>query len=154
MSGLYRWAPPTWIFFHTFAAKVNKQFFEANRDQCLSIIKMTCSSLPCPECTGHATTFMNTVNGNNVKTKEDLINMLFTFHNTVNRRVGKAQFTKESLVMYNSYRIDVALVNFIKGYSAKYGSIMSGIISTLGKRRSTAKAILNWMQTNWKYFQT
>ena len=80
--------------------------------------------------------------------------MLFTFHNTVNRRIGKAQFTKESLVMYNSYRIDVALVNFIKGYSAKYGSIMSGIISTLGKRRSTAKAILNWMQTNWKYFQT
>ena len=33
MSGLYRkWAPPTWIFFHTFAAKINKQFFEANRE--------------------------------------------------------------------------------------------------------------------------
>jgi hypothetical protein len=114
---------------------------------------MTCSSLPCPECTGHATTFMNTVNGNNVKTKEDLINMLFTFHNTVNRRVGKAQFTKESLVMYNSYRIDVALVNFIKGYSAKYGSIMSGIISTLGKRQSTARAIRSWMKNNWNNFQ-
>ena len=108
MSGLYRWAPPTWIFFHTFAAKVNKQFFEANRGQCLSIIKMACSCLPCPECTGHATTFMKTVNGNNVKTKEDLINMLFTFHNTVNKRLGKSQFTKESLVMYNSYRIDIA----------------------------------------------
>ena len=83
MSGLYRWAHPTWIFFHTFAAKVNKQFFEANRDQCLSIIKMTCGCLPCPECTGHATAFMKTVNGNNVKTKEDLINMLFTFHSYI-----------------------------------------------------------------------
>jgi len=154
MSGLYRWAHPTWNFFHTFAAKVNKQFFEANRDQCLSIIKMACYCLPCPECTVHATTFMKTVNGNNIKTKEDLINMLFTFHNTVNRRLGKSQFTKSSLVMYNSYRIDVAMVNFIKGYSSKYGSIMSGMISTLGKRRSTAKAILGWMRANWNYFQT
>jgi hypothetical protein len=154
MSGLYRWAPPTWIFFHTFAAKVNKQFFEANRDQCLSIIKMACSCLPCPECTRHATHFLKTVNGNNVKTKEKLIDMLFTFHNTVNRRVGKAQFTKESLVIYNNYRIDIALVNFSSGYSSKYGSIMSGMISTLGKRQSIAKAIMGWMKNNWKYFQT
>jgi len=154
MSGLFRWAPPTWIFFHTFAAKVNKQFFEANRDQCLSIIKMVCGCLPCHKCTGHATTFMKTVNRNNVKTKEDLINMLFTFHNTVNRRLGKSQFTEGALVMYDNYRIDVALVNFINGYSSKYGSIMSGMISTLGKRQSTAKAIQGWMQNNWRYFQT
>ena len=80
--------------------------------------------------------------------------MLFTFHNTVNRRVGKAQFTKESLVIYNNYRIDIALVNFSSGYSSKYGSIMSGMISTLGKRQSIAKAIMGWMKNNWKYFQT
>ena len=154
MSGLYRWAPPTWIFFHTFAAKVNKHFFEANRDQCLSIIKMACSCLPCPECTRHATHFLATVSGNTIKTKEDLIEMLFVFHNSVNRRLGKSQFTKESLVMYNNYRIDISLVNFINGYSSKYGSIMSGIISTLGKRKSIAKAIQGWMQNNWNYFQT
>jgi len=153
MSGLYRWAPPTWAFFHTFAAKVNKQFFEANRDQCLSIIKMACNCLPCPECTRHAIHFFTRVNRNTVKTKEDLILMLFDFHNSVNRRLGKAQFTKESLVMYNNYRIDIALVNFINGYSSKYGSIMSGIISTLGKRQSTARAIRSWMKNNWNNFQ-
>ena len=27
MSGITRWGPPTWIFFHTFAAKINKTFF-------------------------------------------------------------------------------------------------------------------------------
>lgn len=153
MSGLYRWAPPTWIFFHTFAAKVNKQFFEANREQCLSIIKMSCYCLPCPECTRHAAHFLTRVNQNTVKTKEDLILMLFDFHNSVNRRLGKAQFTKESLVMYNNYRIDIALVNFISGYSSKYGSIMSGIISTLGKRQSIARAIQTWMKNNWNNFQ-
>jgi len=134
MSGLYRWAPPTWIFFHTFAAKVNKQFFEANRDQCLSIIKMACSCLPCPECTRHAVHFLATVNGNTVKTKEDLIELVFSFHNSVNQRLGKSKFDKGSVIMYKNYRIDIALVNFINGYSSKYGTIMSGTISTLGKR--------------------
>jgi hypothetical protein len=154
MSGLYRWAPPTWIFFHTFAAKVNKQFFEANRNQCLSIIKMACSCLPCPECTRHASHFLATANETTIKTKEELIEMLFVFHNTVNRRLGKSQFTKSSLVMYDSYRIDIAFINFINGYSSKYGSIMSGMISTLGKRKSIAKGIQRWMQSNWDYFQT
>ena len=114
---------------------------------------MACNCLPCPECTQHAIHFLTRVNGNTVKTKEDLILMLFDFHNSVNRRLGKAQFTKESLVMYNNYRIDIALVNFINGYSSKYGSIMSGIISTLGKRQSTARAIRSWMKNNWNNFQ-
>ena len=76
MSGIRRWAPPTWIFFHTFAAKINKTFFEQNRAQCLEIIKMICSCLPCPESTKHAIQFMKRVNMHTVRTKEELINML------------------------------------------------------------------------------
>jgi len=153
MSGVYRWAPPTWIFFHTFAAKINDEFFKKNRHQCLQIIKMTCSCLPCSECTKHATKFMNTVNSDNVKTKEDLINMLFIFHNTVNNRLYKKQFSKESLVMYNGYRMDIALINFINGFAGKYGSIMGGMVSTLGKRKAIAKGIQNWLKTHWNFFQ-
>uniref|UniRef100_A0A6C0C4G5 thiol oxidase n=1 Tax=viral metagenome TaxID=1070528 RepID=A0A6C0C4G5_9ZZZZ len=153
MSGLYRWAPPTWIFFHTFAAKINKIFFETNRDQCLNIIKMVCSCLPCPECTKHAIKFMNNVDSRNVKTKEDLINMLFTFHNTVNARLGKSQFPKESLVMYTQYRMDITLVNFVNGFSGKYGSIMGGMISTLGKRKSIANGMQDWLRKHWNFFQ-
>jgi len=153
MSGLSRWAPPTWIFFHTFAAKVDSKFFEDNTEQCLSIIKMTCHCLPCPECTRHAIHFLTRVNKNTVKTKEELISLLLDFHNSVNARLGKSQFPKESVVQYNNYRIDFALVNFIAGFSSKYGSIMSGRISTLGKRRSIAKAINGWLRDHWQHFQ-
>ena len=131
MSGITRWAPPTWIFFHTFAAKINKTFFEQNRAQCLEIIKMICSCLPCPECTKHAIQFMKRVNMHTVRTKEELINMLYIFHNQVNIRTYKKPAPREILKTYNSYRIDVAYINFINGYPAKYGSIMSGL-STLG----------------------
>ena len=153
MSGLSRWAPPTWIFFHTFAAKINKEFFELHRDQCLSIIKMSCHCLPCPECTRHAIHYLARVNSNTIKTKEDLIEMLLDFHNAVNRRLGKAQFSKESVGMYKNFRIDLALVNFINGFSGKYGSIMSGMISTLGKRRGIATSINQWMKKHWHFFQ-
>ena len=76
MSGIRRWAPPTWIFFHTFAAKINKTFFEQNRSACLEIIKLICSCLPCPDCTKHAIHFMRRVNANTVRTKEELIDIL------------------------------------------------------------------------------
>ena len=88
MSGIYQWAPPTWIFFHYFANKINEKFFISNRKECLDIIKLICNNLPCTECTKHAKRFMLTVNETNIKTKQDLINMLFCFHNIVNKRLG------------------------------------------------------------------
>jgi hypothetical protein len=93
------------------------------------------------------------VNGNTVKTKEALILMLLDFHNSVNARTGKQQFPKESVIQYNRFRFDIALVNFITGFSARYGSIMSGIISTLGKRQSIAKSVNAWLKANWHHFQ-
>ena len=152
MSGINRWGTPTWIFFHTFAERINKDFFEANRDQCLSIIKLSCGCLPCPHCTEHAKIFMNSVNGTTVRTKEALIDMLFTFHNLVNRRIGKEQYNRENLKIYRNYRMDATFINYLNGYSGKYGSIMSGIISTLGKRRVIAKSIQTWMRDNWSHF--
>jgi len=153
MSGITRWATPTWIFFHTFAAKINTTFFEQNRAQCLQIIKMICECLPCPDCTIHATRFMKRVNTNNVKTKNDLIDMLFAFHNEVNIRTYKTPATRDILKTYESYRIDVAYINFMHGYPAKYGSIMSGRISTLGKRKGIARSVQKWMQQHWRFFQ-
>ncbi len=153
MSGIQKWAPQTWNFFHTFAAKINDTFYQQNKEQCLQIIKLTCQSLPCPECTKHATQFMNTVNSKNVKNKEELIEMLYTFHNIVNIRLGKHPADRKVLQNYNFVRFDIVYLNFINGYQSRYGSIMSGRISTLGKRRSTAKAIEKWMRNQWKYFQ-
>ena len=153
MSGLYRWAPPTWIFFHCFANKINKTFFENNRRQCLQILKTICGALPCQDCTRHATSFIRGINENNIKTKEDLIQMLFVFHNSVNKRIGKKTASVELLKQYNTYRIDIALINFTNGYSTKYGHLMNGIISTLGTRKTIAKNVNNWMKANWIHFQ-
>ena len=152
-SGLNKWAPHTWVFFHCFANKINKRFFEGNRAQCLQILKNICMALPCVECTKHAIAFMNTVNERNVRTKEELIQMLFVFHNKVNKRINKKEVSVKTLAKYNHIRIDFALIKFINGYVSKYGHLMNGIISTLDKRKSIAKGVNAWMKANWHHFQ-
>ena len=56
---------------------------------CFNIIRQICYNLPCPECRKHASNYINKISLHSVKTKEDLIFVLFTFHNDVNRRLGK-----------------------------------------------------------------
>ena len=153
MSGLSRWASPTWIFFHTYAAKINKDFFETNPPQCLAIIKNICKCLPCGECTRHVENYMKRVNATTVKTKEQLIQMLFVFHNTVSIRTQKPPFARSVLLNYESARIDGVFINFLNGYSSKYGPMAPGKISNLGRRRGTARSVQDWMRVNWSRFQ-
>ena len=153
MSGIKKWGPQTWIFFHTFACKIDGKFFESNRDQCLTLIKNICAALPCPYCMKHAVSFMKNVNTSNVTTKAELNEMLFQFHNLVNKRLRKSVQDPKTLDIYKYSRIDIALVNFINGYSRKYGSLMAGTPSMQTRRRSVARGVQEWMQKHWRYFQ-
>ena len=153
MSGLKRWSIPTWIFFHTFAAKINEKFYIKNRKMVLFIIKIICRNLPCSECSKHASIFMENVNIHNVKTKQDFIKMLWTFHNSVNKRTGKKTFKEENLGKYNNFRMDYAFINFINNYSTRFGFLTGGVMTNLFTRRNISKNLTNWMRTNWKYFQ-
>ena len=153
MSGIKKWGPQTWIFFHTFACKIDEKFFESNRDQCLTVIKNICGALPCPYCMKHAVSFMKNVNASNVATKAELNEMLFQFHNLVNKRLRKHVQDAEMLDIYRHSRIDIALVNFINGYSRKYGSLMAGTPSMQMRRRSVARGVQEWMGKHWRYFQ-
>ena len=153
MSGLTKWAHPTWDFLHTFAAKINKDFFEQNTPQCLSLIVNICTCLPCKECTKHATNFMKGVNTKNIQTKKDLESMLFFFHNSVNQRTQKKKSPKTIIDTYKSRNFAEVTNLFIQVYSARYGSIAPGNISNLGKRRNIANNTIKWIKQHWKYFQ-
>jgi hypothetical protein len=49
--------------------------------------------LPCPYCTAHAQGFLRKINFENVKTKENLIHLFLTFHNNVNKRLKKKEYS-------------------------------------------------------------
>ena len=98
------WANPVWFFFHGLAEKVHEDFFNTNKQACLNIIKTICSALPCPMCRTAATKYMSNKTTRDIPTKEHFKKMLFDFHNSVNRKLGKRQFTRKELVIYKRLR--------------------------------------------------
>lgn len=88
------WGNACWYLFHTLAEKL-KQDQEAEITALFDEIKNICGNLPCPTCSAHAISKLATIRPNSVKTKDDLINVLVEFHNSVNTRLKKPLFTKE-----------------------------------------------------------
>ena len=77
--------------------KIKDQYFlQIKLDLCNNILRI-CSSLPCLMCQSHASDYINKINFDNIKTKSDLKNMLFNFHNIVNERKSYQKFTYEKL---------------------------------------------------------
>lgn len=142
------WAQPTWYFFHTFAEKINKKFYESNQGMCFNIIRQICFNLPCPECRKHATNYISKISLHSVKTKEDLIFILFTFHNDVNRRLGKRLFTWDELNMYKRAKT----ISIFKLFLNRFGISFAGRRFTAWTRNRITGDLQNWLAKYWKYF--
>ena len=147
------WGKCTWTFLHTLAARISENGYIKLRPQLLSITKKICYNLPCPDCARHATIFMGKVTINSIPNKVVFQSMLFQFHNSVNMRLGKAQFTLEELKIYKKNNLGISLQNFLTFYAKRYnGTIQAGIQSTEIIRRRIAISVLEWVRKNWNYF--
>jgi hypothetical protein len=91
------WGPCVWYLFHTLAYKAVPADFHEIKDDLIQYIQRICSNLPCPECTQHAIDYMKTHARviAQISTKEHLHFFLVDFHNAVNARKNKPQFTYE-----------------------------------------------------------
>jgi hypothetical protein len=92
-----KWGKPIWTFFHLLAHKVKDEDFAVIRSELLNTIFSICTVLPCPVCSEHAKRYLQAINFNNIRTKQDLKMMLCNFHNEVNKRKGYAIFNFENL---------------------------------------------------------
>ena len=122
-TGKQRWGPPVWFFLHTIAHKVKEEKFTNIRPVLLQIIYSICMNLPCPECSAHAQTYLNGINFNNIKTKDELKKTLFVFHNFVNRRTGHPQFDYSELETKYEFAVTRNITaNFINHYTDRSGT--------------------------------
>jgi hypothetical protein len=92
-----KWGAPTWFLFHTLAHKLKDECDDKIVHELFQVIVLLCSNLPCPTCTKHATEYMNKINARSINTREDLKNLLFQFHNDVNKRKGYPLFERSKL---------------------------------------------------------
>jgi hypothetical protein len=147
------WGEPIWFLFHTLAQKVKDESFHIVRSDLLNNIYAICSNLPCPVCTNHAIEYLNKTNFNNIRTKDDLIKMLFIFHNEVNKRKSMEAFNYEDVEGKYSSAITMRILqNFFLNYDVKSKN-MRLLANDFHKKKLIANLKV-WLTSNLQYFDS
>lgn len=146
-----KWGQPTWFLLHTLAEKVKEDQFPRIRKELLDVILKICNNLPCPDCANHATQYLNGINFNTITTKTTLKDMIYHFHNTVNKKKGFAQFNYLDLTDKYSKANTVNIIqNFMYFYEQKSYGMRVGTTSFY--RSNVTANLKQWFMNNIQCF--
>ena len=143
------WGPSTWIFMHTLASKIKEDSFPLIGQTLVLTLIQICNNLPCPECAQHAKQFWNKVKVANIKNKTDLINLLFVFHNMVNKRKQYKPFKYDNLNYYNTRNIIETYNIFARNFNTR-GNMT--LINESFHRNMMLSSLRTWMMANINHF--
>ena len=148
MSPSY-WGPSTWFFMHTLAAKIKESSFPSGGPNLIMFLIQICNNLPCPECSEHAKQFWSKVKTSNINNKTDLINLLFVFHNMVNKRKQLKAFKYENLKYYESRNLIETYNTFSKNFNTR-GNM--NLINESFRRNMMLTSLKKWIMANIIHF--
>ena len=147
-----KWGEPFWFLFHTMAEKVKEEIFPSVREELLNLIYTICINLPCPDCSSHATQYLNGINFKRIQSKSELKEMLFVFHNTVNAKKKMPLFPREELdTKYSKAQMIPILNHFMVHFRNKKSSIQ--MIANDFHRERIFKELQNWFNANIYIFE-
>jgi hypothetical protein len=146
-----KWGEPTWFLFHSLAQKVKEEHFYNIKNELINTIYIICKNLPCPMCATHATQFMNSVNFSTIQKKQDLIDLLWRFHNEVNAKKNFPIFPHEQLEeKYSKANLVNIIQLFLFHFKDKHASIR--MIADDMFRQKIALKMQDWFRQNLQYF--
>jgi len=143
------WGPACWNLLHTLAEKIKDDHFPLIGQQLFSQIILICNNLPCPDCANHAKQFLSKVNPHQLKTKNDLKNLLYVFHNTVSSNKQKQIYKYENLDNYKNSN----LINSFNVFSTVYNTNGNlTMISDNFHRQQVLSGVRRWLMQNLTHF--
>jgi hypothetical protein len=113
------------------------------------VIKKICGTLPCPDCSTHASFFLSRVRPANLKSKETLRFYLYSFHNAVNKRKRKDMFPFEALGRYQNMSLIQAFNQFVSVYRTRNNM---KLLADNFQRQMILKDVKQWLIRNSAYF--
>jgi len=143
------WGPPIWRFFHILIECIKEECFPHIGNQTFNIIKQICKTLPCPECSQHATQFLSKVNFKHITSKNDFKSLLYVFHNMVNKNKSKPLFNVVHLNNYKNQNLIHAFNNFVNAYQTRGNQ---KLIADSFARGITIKTIKNFILQHKHFF--
>ena len=147
-----KWGEPTWFVLHCLAEKVKEDVFPKIRLELLNVIFTICANLPCPDCANHASEYLKSINYKTIQTKEQLKNVLFSFHNMVNAKKDMPIFPRELLESkYRNMPFIPTIYTFMEHFQDKHKSIR--MIANDFYRARVAEQMKIWFNTNIQNFE-
>jgi hypothetical protein len=143
------WGPATWTLFHTLAAKINENDYNTIGIDLFMMIKNICGYLPCPECSEHAKKSLDAINLDKLKTKEDLINVLHIFHNSVNKRKQKPLYSFSEMDKYKNMNLIQVCNMFLLNYKTP-GNMR--LLAETFQRKLILEKFKVWIRINYRSF--
>jgi hypothetical protein len=137
------WGPPIWTLFHTLSEKINPHLYPLVINSMFGIIVKICNFLPCPECSKDASNFLGKTKSSEYKTKNDFKNMLYLFHNYVNKKKHKPLFNYGYINKYSNFNLEIVIKNFIANYNTK-GNMK--LLSESFQRTLVIKDFIKWIK--------
>ena len=148
-----KWGAPTWTLFHTLAQKINEKDFSRLSKELIDLIKTVCNTLPCPDCASHATEYVSRVNWNLINTKQQLIDLLWQFHNDVNKRKGYPLFNRDLLEQtYGGKNVVEVVRVFMYHYEDKHSKGPNSAIAQKYNRQRISSRLKSWFNVNIQFF--
>jgi hypothetical protein len=141
------WGEPVWFLFHTLAHKIKENAFYSLKNELLNIIFLICTNLPCPDCANHATRYLQGINFDAIDTKDQLKDMIFNFHNSVNMRKGFPIFPREELDKKYDSAITVNIINNFY-YHFEKSSHNQKMAANSFHRNRTIQRMKSWISSN------
>ena len=139
-----RWGRPLWIFLHTFCEKIKPDVFTQKREMILSLIHGLLQSLPCPTCQKDTNKYLKKYNLFQIRTKEQCIHYLFTFHNHVNVKLGKPEYNNLEIYSKQSFQhIYGAFIRYYKNYRSSLFISLESI-----SRRESCQRVTEYIDKN------
>jgi len=143
------WGPPIWTLFHTLIEKLNERYHYLIYQQLFNIIKQICTYLPCPECSTDAVIFLSKVKIQTLNTKTSFKNMMYLFHNYVNKKKYKPLFNYSNINVYKDKNLLYVIKNFLNVYNTK-GNMK--LLTQSFQRQMVINNFRKWVANNFYFF--
>jgi hypothetical protein len=138
-----------WLFLHTLVESVKEEDFKQVNQELFNLIKSICYFLPCPECSNHAKAYLKQIKQIQINTKDEFRNMLFNFHNEVNKRKRSPIYKKENMSIYKTTSLIHSFNNFYKIFSKTHNLQQ---LNQSFQRKLILQKFAKWFKSNQNHF--
>tara|TARA_B100000886_G_scaffold71038_1_gene45178 strand:+ start:1320 stop:1784 length:465 start_codon:yes stop_codon:yes gene_type:complete len=146
------WGPSTWKLIHNLADKVREDKFSIIIPHLWDKIIFICNNLPCQYCSKHASNLLKKVNVNTIFNKQILIELLYRFHNLINKKLNKSIFSIEILDNYKNTKLIETIYYFMNSWKLTSNKLTIHEYENKVKIQNTITNLKKWFRNNKQLF--